>query len=474
MGGRLVPALLDAGYHVRATSRSLHKLANRSWADHPNVELAAVNLLDANSLSQACANCDHIFYLVHSMVPGVPDFAATDRQAAHNLVQATQTHTPQSIIYLSGLGTKDDLASKHLQSRYEVEDILKQSPAPLIIFRAAMIIGSGSASFEILRYLVERLPIMVTPKWIKTRCQPIAIRNVIHYLVHSIEHNELHHRSLDIGGQDIVTYEELMKIYQEEAGLYRRAIIRVPYFTPRLSSYWIHLVTPVPAAIAQPLAEGLRNEVICLNQDIQSIIPQELLSCRQAIHYALEKIESDQVLSHWTDSGTLPPFEWTYEGDPDWAGGTHFTDERECVIAANPSQVWSRIQAIGGSQGWYHANLLWRLRGKIDQVFGGVGLRRGRRTKQHIAVGDALDFWRVLSVTPNQHLLLVAEMKLPGKATLEFELQTINDRQTKLIQRARFKPQGLWGLLYWYSVAPLHHYVFGGMVRKIKNHCEQD
>ncbi len=450
VGGRLIPELLGQGYYVRAVSRTLSKLQARSWANHPNVELKQADALNAKEITAACQGMDAAYYLVHSMVAGQKDFAQADRVAAQNMVQAAESASLKRLIYLSGLGDTALKLSHHLQSRTEVGQLLAQSRVPTTILRAAMIIGSGSASFEILRYLVERLPIMITPKWLQIPCQPIAIRNVIGYLTGCLEHPETAGRSFDIGGSDILNYRELMEIYTQEAGLKTRLIIPVPVLTPRLSSYWIHLVTPVPAAIARPLAEGLKNPVVCQDQSIVKIIPQKLLSCREAIHLALERFKQDQVISHWTDAGRIPPFEGIYEGDPNWSGGTVFKDQRKITVDASVENLWRVISRIGGKTGWYHANWLWRLRGILDRLAGGVGLRRGRRDVQDLMPGDALDFWRVVAVQKNQTLLLVAEMKLPGTALLKFEILPVDENHCELKQTALFKPKGIFGLLYWY------------------------
>lgn len=467
VGGRLVPRLLEAGVSVRAASRSTSKLKSRSWASHPLVELAAVDAGDAESLSRAMQGCDTVYYLVHSMNPQHKDFAQSDRQAAQNTIAAAEQAGVKRIIYLSGLGEASPDLSKHLQSRAEVGRILQSGKTPVTILRAAMIIGSGSASFEILRYLVDRLPVMITPRWLNTPCQPIAIRNVLTYLVGCLQHPETAGRIFDIGGPDILTYRDLMRIYAEEARLTKRFIIPVPLFTPRLSAYWIHLVTPVSASIARPLAEGLKNPVVCHDLSIREMIPQPLLSVREAIRLALDNIVRQSVESHWTDAGYLPPEETSFPGDPGWAGGTLYRDCRTLCLPGPPEQVWEAIAKIGGNTGWYYGNWLWRLRGALDKLLGGVGHRRGRRDASRIAPGDALDFWRVLTVEPPKRLRLLAEMKLPGQAVLEFQLNPTEQGNCELSQTAWFAPRGLGGMLYWYAVMPFHNLIFNGMLRGI-------
>lgn len=467
IGARLVPRLTDAGWRVRAIGRNPDKLHGRYWGHDPQVEVVRGDVFDAEGLHDCLAGCQAAFYLVHSMNPEAGDFSSADRLAAQNMVDAAQAAGIERIIYLGGLGEEAAGLSHHLRSRHEVGEVLAAGPIPVTVLRAAMIIGSGSASFEIMRYLVERLPILITPRWISTPCQPIAVRNVLHYLVRCLDCPETVGETFDIGMQEVVTYRDLMRIYAEEAGLPKRLIITVPVLTPRLSSYWIHLVTPVPAALARPLAEGLRNPVICRETRIRELIPQTLFDCRQAIHLALEKMRLQQVESSWSDAGSLPPVEWSLGEDPAWAGGTVFRDDRRMLVDVSAARCWPAVVGIGGKTGWYYADWLWSLRGAIDRLLGGPGLDRGRRNPAGIQPGDALDFWRVLVAEPNHRLKLVAEMKLPGEAVLELTLEEHSDGTTEIRQYARFKPQGLLGLLYWYSVLPFHNLVFAGMLRGI-------
>jgi len=468
VGGRLVPKLLEGGYRVRALGRSVAKLKGRPWAGHPNVELAQGDVLDLESLRRAAQGCWAAFYLVHSMLADPKTYSQTDRQAAKNMIQAAGEAGFDRLIYLGGLGSAaDPHLSEHLRSRTEVAEILKSGPVPATFLRAAMILGSGSASFEILRYLVDRLPVMVTPRWVFTPVQPIGITNVLGYLQGCLEHDEVKGQTFDIGGPEVVTYRQLFDVYAQEAGLRRRLIIPVPVLTPTLSSYWIHLVTPVPAAIAQPLAKGLSNAVICQENRIREIIPQELLTCRETIRRALDRIEQQRVDTCWMDAGRAAPPEWLACGDADYAGGTVLTCAYRAVVAGAPDEVWPAIGGIGGERGWYYGNLLWKLRGLGDRLLGGIGFRGGRRHPTELQPGDALDFWRVLEVDPPQRLLLLAEMKLPGEAVLEFSLSPAGPGQTELRQIARFLPRGLAGLIYWYALAPFHHWIYAGMLRAI-------
>lgn len=467
IGARLVPRLLTAGYRVRAVSRSLEKLQGCNWASHQNVELMAADVLDEKTILQACQGCNVAFYLVHSMNSQQKDFAEADRLGASNMVSAAEAAGLQRIIYLGGLGESDRLLSKHLRSRAEVSEILRAGRIPVTVLRAAMIIGSGSASFEILRYLVDRLPFMITPQWVRTPSQPIAVRNVLEYLIHCLEHDETIGQVFDIGGPEVLTYQNLMDIYAEEAGLGKRMVVPIPYFTPRLSSYWIHLVTPVPSYIARPLAEGLRNPAVCKESRITEIIPQELLDCRTAIHLAIACIQHQQVESHWTDAGSIPPAEWCTSHDPSWAGGTVYADCRSVTVDGTPEEIWQPLTRLGGATGWYYGNWLWKLRGLMDRIAGGVGLSRGRRHVSELKPGDALDLWRVAALEPSKRLLLIAEMKLPGKAMLEFTIEPVSATRVKLKQTAKFLPAGLSGMLYWFLVTPFHNAVFSGMLRGI-------
>jgi uncharacterized protein YbjT (DUF2867 family) len=388
-------------------------------------------------------------------------YADRDQALALTFAAAARKAAVRRIIYLGGLGETGPDLSQHLASRRQVGEALGSTGVPVTELRAAMIIGSGSASFEILRYLVERLPVMITPKWVSTRCQPIAVRNVIGYLLGVLTVPETTGGVFDIGGPDVLPYREIMRIMADELGLLPRRIIPVPVLTPRLSSYWIHLVTPLSHNIAMPLAEGLRNPVVCREDIITKLIPQKLLSVREAIDAAISKIAAHHVETTWSMAGPIP-------GDPDWAGGTTFRDERTAVIQAPDWAVYRAVCRVGGGNGWYKADWLWRIRGWIDVLAGGPGLRRGRRDPELVAYGEALDFWRVVGVQRNRCLSLRAEMKLPGQALLEFRIEARGGAQCALEQVALFQPLGLAGLAYWYAVLPFHHVVFTGMLRGIE------
>lgn len=467
VGSRLVTRLLQQGHRVRAAARSLHKLRGRKWAQHENIELIEMDMRDHATVVKALDGVTTVFYLVHSMNPDTKNFAESDRVAAQSMVAALNQSSARHVIYLGGLGETNESLSKHLRSRAEVSAILHSSQVPTTTLRAAMIIGSGSASFEILRYLVDRLPLMVTPRWVHTKSQPIAIRNVLVYLENCVGNASVKNKVLDIGGSEIVTYEQLMRKYASRARLNKRTIIPVPVFSPKLSSYWIHLVTPVPAYIARPLAEGLSNSAVCHDDSIRSLIPQQLLSCDEAISLALNRIQHYDIESHWTDAGEMRPVEWYAVDDPEWAGGTIYEDRRKIIVKGTPEQLWDPIVKLGGRTGYYYGNWMWWLRGVLDKLFGGVGLRRGRRHPAELSPGDALDFWRVKEMTAPETLLLVAEMKLPGEATLQFKIRRVDETHCEIEQIARFLPVGLGGILYWWAVSPLHELVFNGMLTGI-------
>jgi uncharacterized protein YbjT (DUF2867 family) len=391
-------------------------------------------------------------------------YAQQDRAMAERFARAAAAAGVQRIVYLGGLGEQSEGLSSHLQSRREVERVLIAGAVPVTAFRAAMIIGSGSASFEILRYLVERLPILITPRWVRTESQPISVRNVLYNLVQCLAVPETTGATLEIGGPDIVSYETLLRVMAEERGLPRRLIIPVPVLTPALSSLWIHLVTPVSARMARPLAEGLRNRVVVTDDTALRLMPQKLLGARESIRIALDAEARSDVESTWSSAGPVP-------GDPDWAGGDVFIDSRETIVAATANDVFAVLAGLGGRHGWFRYNALWRLRGLLDRLAGGPGWKRGRRDAARLAWGEPLDFWRVTELQEGRRLTLRAEMRVPGDAVLDFELMPAEttDRQpaTRLVQTARFRPRGLAGLLYWYAVLPFHGLVFDGLLKGI-------
>ena len=473
VGGRLVPRLLQEGFRVRCFARTPEKLKQFPWRDSPGVEVAQGDMGDRESIRKAAADVDVAYYLVHSMISAGASYVEKDRKLAENFALEMKDAGVSRIIYLGGLGETGDGLSKHLRSRREVESVLRDNGVPTTVLRAAMIIGSGSASFEILRYLVDRLPIMVVPQWVKTKTQPIAIRDVLRYLVGCLNTEATTGQTLDIGGPDVVTYREMMDIMCEEVGLRKRIIFEVPVLTPRLSSRWIGLVTPVTSKIARPLAEGLKNPTVCRNDQAAKLMPGPLFDVRTAIRAAIGKLEMGDIETRWSTAGELP-------GDPSWSGGTVFQDRREKLVDASPESVFQAVCRIGGEHGYWGADWLWRVRGWMDKWVGGPGLRRGRRHPEQTSYGEAIDFWRVSGFEANEMLQLHAEMRLPGKAELQFCIEPIQDdlphdessssdptKRCRLIQTARFRPRGLLGLAYWWSVWPLHFLVFPTMMRGI-------
>lgn len=465
IGGRLVPRLLDAGYRVRCLVRSPEKLAEYPWRNNDRLEVLQGNLQNLKSVEQACEGVAAAYYLVHSMIAVGGDYARHDRELASNFGEVAGRAGVRRMIYLGGLGDMTEDLSAHLRSRREVEEILAESRVSLTAFRAAMIIGSGSASFEILRYLVDRLPVMITPRWVKTRTQPISVSDVLRYLVDCLSVPETADKTLDIGGKDVITYERMMRIMARQVGLPRRLIIPVPVLTPKLSSLWIGLVTPVDSRIARPLAEGLRNPTVCRDDAAQRLMPGDLMDVEEAIAAALGKWRAGDIETRWSTAGEIP-------GDPEWAGGTVYRDHRGTDVAATPAATFRAVRRIGGSHGYGGADVLWAIRGWMDKFVGGPGLRRGRRHPEELAFGETVDFWRVTRYVPDQLLRLHAEMKLPGDAELEFEVEPVGEGRSRLTQTARFRPRGLFGILYWHAVLPLHYFVFESMLTGIRDEAE--
>ncbi|MFF1925858.1 SDR family oxidoreductase [Streptomyces sp. NPDC058221] len=470
IGGRLVPELLAAGHRVRCMARSPEKLRDYPWAG--DVEVVRGDVTDADSVAAAMAGIDVAYYLVHALTSGA-DFEDTDRASATVFAESAARRSVGRIVYLGGLtppGVPAKELSPHLRSRAEVGRILLGSGVPATVLRAAVIIGSGSASFEMLRYLTERLPVMVTPSWVSTRIQPIAVRDVLRYLVGSARMPREVSRAFDIGGPDVITYREMMQQYAEVATLPHRLILPVPMLTPTLSSHWIGLVTPVPRSIARPLAESLRYEVVCQEHDIARYVPDgpgQPFTFEKALRLALQRVREARVTTRWSSASVPGVPSDPLPTDPDWAGGSLYTDVRELDTDASPEALWKVIEGIGGDHGWYSFPLAWAVRGWLDRLVGGVGLRRGRRDTDRLRVGDSLDFWRVEAIEPGHLLRLRAEMRLPGLAWLEMYAEQDGNGRSHYRQRALFHPRGLLGHAYWWSVSPFHAIVFGGMARNI-------
>lgn len=467
VGGRLVTRLLDEGHQVVATSRDPAKLAAMPWADQ--VEIRGVDLLDERTVRDAIAGCDSAYYLVHAMGAG-DGFAARDRTAALNLVAASHDSGLEQIIYLSGLGDEHAELSEHLASRQEVGQILAAGTVPVTELRAAIVIGSGSLSFEMLRYLTEVLPVMITPRWVRTRCQPIAIADVLHYLVAVLGRSDAMNRVLEIGGPDVLTYEEMIRAYAKVAGLKARTIIPVPVLSPGLSGRWIGLVTPLSAVTSEELVQSLKNEVIVRDRPISDIIEHEPLGFEESVRRALDRIQTSQVPTRWSPEDWAPA--QPLPSDPEYASGTVLSDVRRMDSCATAEDLYWAFARVGGATGYYSAQWAWQIRGLIDQVLGGAGLRRGRRHPEEVRQGEPLDFWRVVDVRPNRHLTLKAEMKVPGEAWLEWDIEEHDNRYT-LVQRATFVPRGLFGRVYWYVLLPFHGFVFPQMARGIVSAAEE-
>lgn len=464
IGGRLVPRLVQAGHVVRCLARNPRKLAGRSWQ---NVEVVQGDVFDPDSIANAAMGCEVLYYLVHSMATGEGEFEERDRHAARNTVTAAEHAGVQRIIYVGGLGKRASNLSAHLRSRNEVGEILRSGKCPVTEFRAAMVIGSGSLSFELMHALVNRLPIMTAPKWVSTRSQPIAVRDVLRYLVDCLSVPASIGRVIDIGGPDILTYRDMMLRFAKLLG-FRRWIIVVPVLTPRLSSLWVNFVTPVSATIARPLIEGLKSEMVCESDLALKLFPFNPLSFENAAKLALERIRSKTVETRWSNAAIAGSEE---------EGGLEgqlqlLSDVQTSEINASPEKVFQVFSSIGGTNGWYYADFLWGIRGFIDKMIGGVGLRRGRRHPVELLPGEALDFWRVEEAVPAKFLLLRAEMKVPGRAWLEFKVEPGVAGGSHFTQTARFYPRGIFGLFYWYSVYPIHVMVFRGMARGVKKRAE--
>lgn len=476
IGGRLVPELLDAGHKVRCLARTPAKLRDHPWAE--DVEIVRGDVMDAASVGEALTGVDVAYYLVHALGTG-DSFEQTDRKAARIFAEQAREAGVKRIVYLGGLtpaGVPEHELSPHLRSRAEVGHILLDSGVPTTVLRAAVIIGSGSASFEMLRYLTERLPVMVTPSWVRTRIQPIAVRDVLRTLVGSATMPPDVNRAFDIGGPDVLTYRAMMVRYAAEARLPKRLLLPVPMLTPRLSSHWVGLVTPVPASIARPLCESLRHEVVCHEHDIARYVPDPpsgLIPFDEAVTLALRRVQQAAVSTRWSSASYPGAPSDPLPTDPDWAGGSLYTDEREREVNADAGRLWDVVEGIGGEHGWYSLPVAWSVRGWLDRAMGGVGLRRGRRDAARLRVGDSLDFWRVEEIESGRLLRLRAEMRLPGLAWLELSVEPLGDGRSRYRQRALFHPHGLAGQAYWWSVAPFHAVVFGGMARNIARAAER-
>ena len=472
VGGRLVPCLLQEGYTVRCFVRSERRLRAQPWGDR--VEVAVGDALDADTVEPAMQDVDAAYYLIHSLGSG-NDFAERDRVAASNFRDAAAAHGVDRIVYLGGIRPKGEHESEHLRSRMETGDYLRDGPVPVTEFRAAQIVGSGSLSFELVRYLTERIPVMICPKWVHTPTQPIAIRNVLQYLTAALTTPESAGEIIEISGSDVFTYGEMFEKYAAIRGL-NRPIVPVPFFTPWLSSHWVGLVTPISNRIARPLIEGLNNEVVVDDPErAQNMFPDvRPISFEAAVRLALRRAESEEVPTVWNSARSSAPQAGEMKSDLETTEGL-FKETRQVNVQASADTAFRVIKRLGGDTGWLFGDALWHLRGWVDQVAGGVGFRKGRRNPTDLRVGDAVDFWRVEAIeeTDDRRMLrLRAEMKLPGRAWLQFEVEPVGSRRARVSQLVFFEPKGLAGTAYWNVVALPHRLLFAGMMRALRERIE--
>ncbi|MFJ2551512.1 SDR family oxidoreductase [Microbacterium sp. NPDC087591] len=473
IGGRLTPRLLNAGYRVRVLARDAARAASFPWG--ADCEIVEGSADDADAVAKAMDDVDVVYYLIHSMTAG-KGFEESDDRAATTVAEAAKNAGVHRIVYLGGLHPEDARLSPHLRSRVQVGETFLHSGVPTLVLQAGVVIGSGSASFEMIRHLTDVLPYMPAPKWVRNRIQPIAVRDVLHYLMGAARVEPDVNRAVDIGGPDVLRYGQMMNGYAVEAGLPQRAIAALPVLTPGLASHWVNLVTPVPRSIARPLVASLQNECIVKDHAVDELIPQPsggLTPYRRAVALALGRVDADTIETSWQDAEVSGAPSDPLPSDPDWAGRTAFTDARSLQTSASVDDLWSVIVGIGGENGWYSSPFLWAVRGWMDRLVGGVGLRRGRRSRTAARVGDAIDFWRVEAASaPGSGdeqaglLRLRAEMKVPGSAWLELRAIAEGDG-ARYEQRAVFFPQGLSGRLYWLAVLPFHGFIFAGMAARI-------
>ena len=463
IGSRLATHLLTAGRTVRVMAREPRRLGALAAA---GADCVAGDVLQPESLVPALRDVEVAYYLIHSMGTG-SDYAARDREAARNFAAACAAAGVRRIIYLGGLGQSASALSKHLASRQEVGDVLRTGSVAVTELRAAIIVGAGSASFEIIRDLARKLPVMICPRWVRSRCEPIALSQVLEYLIGVLDEPRTIGEVLEIGGGDVLTYQEMMRECAAALGK-RVRIITVPVLTPRLSSYWLNLVTSVPMSIARPLVEGLRNDVVTTDQRIRAWIPVAPMTFRAAVERALAEDDAGPLASRWTGAAGSNASRSSQRRNG------LLRDERTVAANASSAALFATVEGIGGATGWYYANWLWRLRGSIDRLLGGVGMRRGRRDPISVLLGDPIDFWRVEEVVPGERLRLRAEMKVPGEATLEFEVKRAAEgKHAVLIQRAEFDPRGGWGRAYWTALRPVHAVIFRGLAAGIVRAAER-
>ncbi|MFB0833737.1 SDR family oxidoreductase [Arthrobacter halodurans] len=466
VGGRLVPLLLERGHTVRILTRSSAKLRDVPWSG--DVEVVEGSLEDRETAGKLVAGADVVYYLVHSM-GGDEDFERTERRCALNTATAARTEGVGRIVYLSGLHPEGEL-SRHLASRTEVGEILLSSGVPTLVLQAGLVIGSGSASFEMVRHLTDVLPVMPAPRWVRNRIQPIAVRDALHYLAEAATLPAEVSGTYDIGGPDVLTYSEMMRGYARMAGIRQPLVIALPVLTPWLAAQWVNLVTPIPRNLAIPLVESLQHDCVMRDTSINDVIPPPeggLTGYLRSVELALIKIEAGAVETSWATAHAVSAPAEPLPSDPEWARRKVFTDAREKATTAAPDRVWEVIEGIGGENGWYSLPLAWSVRGWMDKLAGGVGLERGRRSRKHLQLNDVVDWWRVEVLEPGKLLRLRAEMKVPGGAWLEFGVEPGEDGGSVFRQRAVFFPRGLAGRAYWLAVLPFHGLIFKGMADRI-------
>ena len=467
IGGRLVPRLLEAGFSVRVLVRNADKLKDVPW--RPQVDIVEGNLLDGEIVTEACKNIDVLYYLVHAMGEK-GDFESKEITGAHNVARAAKEGGVKRIVYLGGLHPSKGELSKHLRSRAEVGEILLASGVPTVALQAGVIIGSGSTSFEMIRHLTDVLPVMTAPKWVGNLIQPIAVRDVMYYLIKAADLPPSVNRTLDIGGPDVLKYSDMMNGYALEAGMKERAILRLPVLTPYLASQWVNLVTPIPRALAVPIIASLQHDCIMNEHDVDQIIPppaEGLVPYRRAVHLALGKMQEGDIETSWQNASVYGAPSDPLPSDPEWAGHRVYLDIKERDCAAPAEDLWAIIEGIGGENGWYSLPIAWAARGFADKLVGGVGLRRGRSNPEKLREGESVDWWRVERIDHGRFLRLRAEMKVPGLAWLELSAEAQPDGSSRYLQRAIFFPRGLGGRLYWLSILPAHGIIFNGMADKI-------
>jgi uncharacterized protein YbjT (DUF2867 family) len=469
VGGRLVPRMLESDYRVRVMVRDKARLKGRPWLNQ--VEVVLGDVLRPDSLAAAAEGAWAAYYLIRNMNVK-DDPGQRELGAARNFGQACRLANVERIIYVGALVDPEARLPEHVRFRQCVGGVLRESGVPVTEFQAAVIVGSGSLAFEMIRYLTELVPVMICPRWVETRVQPIAVRNLLAYLIAALEKPDSTGQIIEVGGGDVLMYKQMLMQYAQERGL-RRGLIQVPFLTPRLSAYWIHWMTPVPAAIARRMIEGFRSDAIVRDYNSRRLFPEiKPLTYRQAVRSALAHLEACDVETTWSDAlattqgDAMPAILRTIEG--------MLVEQRQQIVSATPPVVYQSYSRIGGDRGWLCFNWAWRLRGILDRLVGGVGFRRGRRDPDELRVGDALDFWRVEAVEPGRLLRLRAEMKVPGLAWLQFEAKPLQESKTLLVQTAIFAPKGLAGLLYWYGMYPIHGPIFSGMIRELASEAESN